>query len=346
MRIIALIMLLALIAGFSIPCLSQVSPDLHTYFKNYIGLSEKQIKAIRSGEGIAKTLPSRTPDEIFVFGAVHVHAGPEAYVRFSRDFDRLRKVPAYLAIDEFSSPPEISNMKGFALDSEEIKSLKTCKPGECPFQMPAASIEELQQSTDWSAPDVVEHVNQMLQETALGRLSTYQGEGNRTLGVYNDKQHPVDVAAQFEYMLSYSRALPEHLPDFYNYLLSYPRGRPANVEDMFYWTKVKFGLKPTLRIVHVVTMRGNAGGDPAYVIAEKQLYASHYFRTALDLTFCISDTSDPNRPGFYLIKTMGSEQAGLTGFKGSIVRKVALETDQLRLCKTRWQPLRQRWSRI
>lgn len=90
--------------------------------------------------------------------------------------------------------------------------------------MPAASIEEVQQSTDWSPPDVVEHVNQVLAETALGRLSAYQREGNRALGTYNDKQHPVDVAAQFKHMLSYSRALPEHLPDFYNYLLSCPQG--------------------------------------------------------------------------------------------------------------------------
>jgi len=63
---------------------------------------------------------------------------------------------------------------------------------------------------------------------------------------------------------------------------------------------VKFGLKPTLRIVQVITMHAAAANDPAYVIAEKQLYSSHYFQTALDLTFCISDTSEPKRRGFYL----------------------------------------------
>jgi len=36
--------------------------------------------------------------------------------------------------------------------------------------------------------------------------------------------------------------------------------------------KVKFGLKPTLRIVQVVTMQGNNPNEPAYAIAEKQLY--------------------------------------------------------------------------
>jgi len=31
----------------------------------------------------------------------------------------------------------------------------------------------------------------------------------------------------------------------------------------------------------------------AYAIAEKQLYSSHYFETALDLSFCIRRDEDP-----------------------------------------------------
>ncbi len=125
-------------------------------------------------------------------------------------------------------------------------------------------------------------------------------------------------------MISYYKALPEHLPEFYEYLLCYPNARPANVEDTFYWARVKFGLKPTLRIVHVVTMSGKPSDEVAYAIAEKQLYSSHYFETALDLSFCIRDSEDPTKPGFYLILAMGSEQAGLTDFKGSIGREAAV----------------------
>ena len=106
--------------------------------------------------------------------------------------------------------------------------------------------------------------------------------------------------------------------------VDYPQGKPANVENSFYWARVKFGLKPTLRVVHVLTMRGNPGDPIAYAIAEKQLYSSHYFETALDLTFCVRDTSDAKQTGFYLIMVMGSEQAGLTGVKGSIVRRTAV----------------------
>jgi hypothetical protein len=319
MPTVALVGLIAILPGFS-----QSNPDLQTFFRQDIGLSPDQIAAIRNGQPVTKNVPSRTPAEVFLFGAVYIHATPESYLQFARDFDRLRKVPNYLALGVFSNPPELSDLSGFSFDSDDIQALKSCKPGDCQIQMPASSIEELHRSINWSAADVNEQVNQLLQKTALQRLLTYQHEGNQVLGVYNDKRDPTEVPRQFAYMLSYDTALPERLPDFYQYLLDYPNAKPANVEDTFYWAKVKFGLKPTLRVVQVVTMRGKPADQIAYAIAEKQLYSSHYFETALDLSFCVRGSDDPTKPGFYLIMAMGSEQAGLTGPKGSIVRKVAV----------------------
>jgi hypothetical protein len=303
---------------------SQFNPALETFFRQNIGLSEDQMTAIQSGQPVAKALAPRTPAEVLLFGAVYIRAVPETYFQYARNFDRLREVPGFLALGVFTDPPQLSDLKGFAFDSEDIKDLKSCEPGKCRIQMPATSIVELHRSINWSAPDVDEQVNQLLQKTAFERLLAYQRGGNRALGVYNDKRDPTNVPEQFAYLLSYDNALPEHVPDFYHYLLSYPRGKPAHFEETFYWAKVNFGLKPTLRIVHMVTMRGKPSEPIACAIAQKQLYSSHYFRTALDLSICVRDRADPKQAGFYLIKAMGSEQAGLSGAKGSMVRKVAV----------------------
>jgi len=322
-RFVQLAMLVTLIAGVAGLCRSQTSSELNTYFQQNVGLSQDQVAAIRGGQAVAKVAKSRIPDEIFIFGAVYVKAPPERYLKLAYDFDRLRQIPGYEAIEKFSNPPQLSDLKGYDYDSEDIKALKKCEPDDCELQVPASSLERLQKSVDLSAPDAEEKVNQYLHGIVIERLLAYQKEGNQALGVYNDKKNPTKVSEQFKYMLSYSQLLPKIIPDMYNYLLNYPKAKPANVEDMFYWDKVKFGLKPTLRVVQVVGMQGNNPHEPTYTIAEKQLYASHYFETALDLTFCVSG-DDPKQSGFYLIKFMGSEQAGLTGFKGSIVRKVAV----------------------
>jgi len=300
-----------------------MNAELVNYLQQHAKLSPDQIATIRKGEALAKNLDSRGPAEIFVFGVVYVNAAPENYVKFAYDFDRLRGMPEYLAIEKFSHTPQLSDVKGFALDDQDIKDLKNCKPERCNIQVPASGIENVQRTINWSAPDLAQQVNQVAQQKALQLLLAYQEGGNHILGVYNDKHDPTQVPQQFKYMLSYTEVLPKALPDFYNYLLDYPKAKPANVEDMFYWVNVKFGLKPTLRLVHVVTMQSNNPHEPAYTIAEKQLYSSHYFQTALDLTYCIR-SDDPKRPGFYLIKMMGSEQAGLTGLKGSVVRKAAV----------------------
>lgn len=323
-RVMAAAASLAMIAAAALTGSPQPNPDLQTFFRQNIGLSQDQVAAIRNGQPVTKTLPSRTPAEVFLFGAVYIHAAPESYIQFARDYERLRRLPGYLALGVFSNPPQLSDLNGFSFDNDDIQALKNCKPGDCKLQMPASSIEEFQRSINWSAPNVNEQVNQLLQKTALQRLFTYQREGNQALGVYNDKRDAADVPQQFAYMLSYGKALPEWLPDFYQYLLAYPNAKPANVEDTFNWARVKFGLKPTLRVVQMVTMRGNPGDEVAYAIAEKQLYSSHYFETALDLSFCVRGSDDPTKPGFYLIMAMGSEQAGLTGPNGAIVRKTAV----------------------
>ena len=144
------------------------------------------------------------------------------------------------------------------------------------------------------------------------------------MGVYRDKNHPTQVAETFEALLGRLKSLPVYLPDLNRILLEYPGVEPANSHSEFYWERVNFGLKPTLRIVQQITYRGGSTADPAYAVALKQLYASHYFQTALDLTVCMKDAARPNDHGFYLITVKASQQAGLTGLKGSIVRKVAV----------------------
>lgn len=314
-----------LLVASAAPVWCQSSLNLPAFFRQNIGLTQNEISSIQSGNPVAKALPVREPAEVYLFGAVYIRATPENYFRYANDFNMLRRLPMNLSLGLFSSPPRPADLKGFSFDSDDIQSLRKCTPGDCMIQMPTSSIEELHKSINWASPQVSEEINQLLQKTALQRLLAYQSTGDMALGTYNDQSDPTQVGQQFAFILSYDKTLQQELPGFYSYLLSYPAGKPANVEDIFYWANVKFGLKPTLRIVQRVTMRGNTSDQVAYAIAEKQLYASHYFETALDLSFCVRGTDSAPQAGFYLIMIMGSEQSGLTGIKGSIIRKVAVD---------------------
>lgn len=290
------------------------------FFREFVGLNEDQIGAIRSGKAVAKVVESRSPDEVFVFGSVYVEASPEKYVELASDVDALRKLPGYLAIQSFSDPPQLSDLAGFTLEKQDTEELKNCQVGHCQVQLPTEAMGGFKQSIDWSAPDVADRVNHLARQMAFQALLNYMKGGNTALGVYRDKNHPAAVAETFETLITRLSALPAYLPELNEYLLEYPKAKSTNVQAGFYWEEVNFGLKPTFRIIQRVVYRGASPSDPAYAIAEKQLYASHYFESALDLTVCVRDAL---RPGFYVITVKGSKQAGLTGLKGSLVRKVA-----------------------
>jgi hypothetical protein len=294
----------------------------YKFFREFAGLNEEQIAAIRSGKAVAKVIESPSPDEVYVFGSVYVESTPESYLKLASDIDALRKLPSYLAIQSFSDPPQLSDLEGFTLEQRDIDELKNCKPGHCQVQLPTEAIEDFQQSINWSAPDVADRVNRLAQRLALQALTEYMKGGNTALGAYRDKKHPAAVAETFASLIGRFEALPVYLPELNEYLLEYPKAKSDNVQAGFYWEKVNFGLKPTFRIVQKIVYRGAIGKEPAYAVAEKQIYASHYFETALDLTVCVKDAQ---RPGFYIITVKGSKQAGLTGLKGSIVRKVAVD---------------------
>jgi hypothetical protein len=68
---------------------------------------------------------------------------------------------------------------------------------------------------------------------------------------------------------------------------NYPKESLPDGPSAFYWEKIRFGLKPTLRVNQLITSHLTTEHGSIDVIAIKQLYASHYFQTALDLYFCI-----------------------------------------------------------
>ena len=295
------------------------------FFREYVGLNDEEIAQIRSGKAVAKILDSPTADKVFVFGAVYVQSNPDDYLRLASDVDSLRKLSNYLAIQKFSDPPRLSDLDGLTLEADDIQKLKTCKPGHCEVQLPSDAMEAFQRSVEWPAQDAAAQVNRLAKQMVLDAVLHYQQGGDAALGTYRDKDHPANVADTFQSLLSRSKALPVYLPELDRYLLDYPNAESKDIESQFYWEKVNFGLKPTIRVIQAIVYRGASATDPAYAVALKQLYASHYFETALDITVCVRDEENQKHPGIYLITLKGSQQAGLTGLKGGIVRKVAVD---------------------
>jgi hypothetical protein len=290
-----------------------------------VGLTADEIAAVDAGRPVAKVLAWGGPSEVYAFGAVHVDGTPDLYLKAARDVQRLSGAPGYLGIGEVPEQATLADLRALAFEPDDVKALKNCREGGCDVQLPTASIDAFRNGVDFSRPDAAEQANALGRSMVLQLLRSYQHGGDRALGDYRDKQHPARVAEQFETMVGRASVLPDVIPELRRYLLEYPNASLANSQSFFYWEKVAFGLKPTIRVNHALVYRGRADGRDFGLVAIKQLYATHYFHTALDVSVCVDDTDGGRSEGFYLLTIKGSQQEGLTGVKGSMVRKVVVD---------------------
>jgi len=298
--------------------------DLHDFLRLYPKFTAEEIQAVERGEAVARILDSPEKEEVFVFGAVKLRIPIRQFVDDIRNVESLEDGENYLVVKKFSNPPVLADVQRLTLEPEDLEDLKDCEPGDCDIQLPSVEIGQFAKQIDWKAPDVEKKVNQLAQQKALEVVNKYLKGGTKALSDYEDKSKPLNIAKTYDDLLHHTDALPVQIPEFYEYLLNYPASQLPGAEDFFYWEKVKFGLKPTIRGNHVIIYGGKDGGSD-YVVAFKQLYATHYFLAALDLWFCLDD---PGSDDFYLFTLKGSRQHGLTGFKGSILRKVVVGRTQ------------------
>jgi hypothetical protein len=162
-----------------------------------------------------------------------------------------------------------------------------------------------------------------MRELAYEYVTAYREKGNAGLAVYRDDSRPTFVANELQSMIDRMPMLMDLLPELRSYLLRYPNATLPNSTDFLYWQEAQFGLKPTIRISHVLIQEN----EHETVVASKMLYASHYFWTGLEVRVL---TPDPARgSGFWFIMVNRSRSDGLSGFIGRIVRgRVRSEVQQ------------------
>ncbi|BCS35140.1 hypothetical protein TBR22_A43660 [Luteitalea sp. TBR-22] len=288
-----------------------------------VGLNDTQLSAVRNGEPVIADVRSSSDREIAVAGAVRVAAPAARMMDLMRHVERLERGNGFLATHRFSTPPTVEDMAALRLPDQDVADLRRCRPGRCGVKLGTDALAAVAR-IDWLRPDAAEQANALARRMAVDYVERYRAGGNQALAIYHDAERPTFVAREFEDMVRRSPLLTSTLPEVSAYLLSYPLGRPAGVDDFFYWSLAQFGLKPVVRINHAVVHPTATSGDLRGVVTVKQLYASHYFHTALEVRAIVDDTERPGR-GHYLVVLNLARSDGLTGLLGGMVKRKARE---------------------
>ena len=295
---------------------------LEQVLRGRFGMSTAQVAAVRQGRPVAVALPAGADREIQVGGAVHVSASADRLAALLQDVERLESGEGFLHTRRLSDPPRVSDFRELHLPAEDIADLRACRPGRCEVKLGQGAFDRLAQ-IDWEARDVSARVNELARSTALDYIEAYRKGGNAELAIYVDSKRPTWIATEFTQLVAGARLWPGLLRPLEEFLLGYPAtAPPAGASDFFYWSMADFGLKPVIRLNHVVVFPTGQTDGLRQVVAVKQLYASHYFHTALELRAVVAD-DDPAVGGSTIVILNMARSDGLTGLFGGLVKSKA-----------------------
>jgi hypothetical protein len=289
-------------------------PELDSFITRTVKLPPALRTQLMSGQPVTRLLETDPAREVAVFGAVWVGAPASAYVAAVRNIEQFEKGENFRITKKISNPPRPQDFAEMDLPDDDVADLRQCRVGSCELKLSEAALLQLRKEVDWSKPTARADAEALARRLALEYATGYLEGGNARLATYRDSSRPTFVGDEFKSMIERLPALSEHLPELKRYLLEYPKATLPNSESFLYWQEAKFGLKPTIRMSHLVISE-----EKTHVtVASKMLYASHYFWTALELRVLVPDPS--RGTGFWFVNVNRSRSDGLSGFVGSLIR--------------------------
>ena len=281
------------------------------------GFTAAELQALDRGEAIAKSLGAEMVGvnetaEVVVGGAVRVDVPRDVFVAAVRNVQGFRN-DGMVSIGIINPAPQASDFGAVSLPADDLRELRSCKPGDCSVKLPRAIIAELRAKVDWRAPDHAEQVNRFAREHLLAAMKAYLREGTTAFLTLEDKPKQVSLDQNFRELLQKTPELLVYYPEIHAFMLEFPKRPLEGSESVFYWSLNSFGLKPTLTLTHAAGYAPKGTED--VVVLWKQLYASHYFNGSLGVTAYRSE------PGASYVAHVDRVRAdGLGGAFGGIKR--------------------------
>jgi len=287
---------------------------LDDYLTTTAKLTAEERGRLVAGEPVTRLLDADETKEVAVFGAVWVAAPMRRYVDLVENIEKFERGGGFKLTRRISPTPRAEDFAEMRMTDEDVADLRSCSVGSCKVKFDEKALARFQTQIDWSAPDHKAAVESLMRQLALEYVTGYVEGGDERLAVYRDKQRPTFVAREFRQMIDEAPELTGYLPLLRQYLLEYPKTTVGVSNSFLYWQETQFGLRPTVRISHLVIREG----QDETVVASKMLYANHYFWTGLELRVLLPDPS--RGPGFWFVTIYRGRADGLSGFTGRVVR--------------------------
>lgn len=300
----------------------QNAGEVTHYLKDIAKFSADEVASLDAGQVIAKTESSADEGEIAVVGAVRIRASKERVADYFHLLVTYVDGEVTLQIGELHNPPRPQDVAALTLPDDDVRNLRDCKPGDCDVKLGGAGLAEIQSAINWNAPDATSQINALARRRLLDYVAAYMRQGNAALVTYNDTSAPVSMNAEWQGLLRNSPNIMTYAPALAQYLDRYPNATLPGGRDFIYWAKEVYAGHPVVHADHMVRWQDPQRPD-RITIAQKQIYASHYYNGSLAITTILDSTPPVGAPLSTVIYFNRSRADLLKGgFGGGVKRRV------------------------
>jgi hypothetical protein len=289
-------------------------PRLERYLAGTVKLTPLERQRLFNGDVVTRLLPADETKEVAILGAVWINAPMRRYLDAIANIESFETGAGFKVTRRISSPPTPDDFRALRIPDQDVQDLRRCRVGDCEVKVAASALTRLHSEVNWSAPNAHASVIGFIQKLAYEYVTSYLKGGDAELAVYRDSARPTFVAQEFREMVTAMPELSMHMPNTRRYLLEFPKVSMPEFKSFLYWQETEFGLKPVIRINHVVIRETPEDA----VVASKLIYASHYFWTGIELRALVPDPSRGS--GFWFVTVNRSRSDGLGGFTGRLIR--------------------------
>jgi len=263
---------------------------LDDFLTSAIRLNAQELGALGRGETVAKMLPTADSRDIAVFGAVRIDVPRPFFIDRQRDLPRALKTPTRTQAVVFSDPATAADVQLVDMSNDDIKELRSCRPSDCNFKLPATDMEGAR-TTIGAGADAKARVAEAARKRMVEYVTDYRSRGNAAMIVYDDRG-TVRSSDALGAMLRDSSLVFLAVPSLGQSLIDYPRSKPAGGTEAIFWSRDELPhLRRVLRITHQTIFAPPERQDLT-LIAAKQIYADHYFEAGLEVLAAVDRGTD------------------------------------------------------
>jgi hypothetical protein len=288
--VLSVVLLLGIAGEGSAATPSQPASWVASWLHEKLAVKRDDLERVKRGEVVVRMVEDPGFREIAVLAVAALPAAPPAW---SADFEGVQRIrrsnPELYAMGLLGTPPVEGELAPVTLDPKILPQLRKCRLEKCAFNGAARDIERYRDIA-WDGADADSAAAAVFRDVLRERLTAYQKAGDTALPVLANRSWTLTTADAPGLLLGRRPSLAQIAPA----LDAHFRRCPPVAEcahDLFYWTREKVWRREVTQIFHARFDDERPEGGRRRVLAEKLVYANHYFLGALTVTGVLEDAS-------------------------------------------------------